>query len=491
MKRKRAYRALRSAAVCALLLCAAAPAHAGLQELRMAWRGAQTVPQYTAVAIDLIDFRKERYAKTPEVDYMIATSLCRIPGREADAVDYFDWIMANYELGPDLGVVMGERSACGQVAAPQQVAFQIVPGQGGAANVHGKLYYWLDPSAAAVGVQPITIVRPMGAEDFSSRLFRRELVGDAVAATKARLGRQFTVIGTDFFVLATSSGQSDRQLATIASELEKFMSFYSAAYGLRLPSHLVTVYMVPGPRDMGEMAEGLHGIQIPAPVIGYSFRDDLSMVAIIPKTEIGTLAHELFHLMVRDEHGDIPPWLEEGIASLYEVSNVSGKYVPANQFASEDAPPLSEVDMGTPPMVGSTLAVAGKPNWRGCVLQHLWIQRLMGDSVVRPTIEQLAGMDWRAFNEPASNEPLAQQAVNFATARYLMLYLQDKRAADGQHLLFKMFPVIASRDPLDIKGAPADDARGRLADVLGPLEAVDREFEGWLTGQVTQQDCPG
>jgi hypothetical protein len=470
---------------CAVSFCAAWPAAAGLPELRAAWRSAGTEAQYKTVALELIRFRKERYAKTPEVDYMIATSLCRIAGREADAIKVFDWILENYELGADFEIVANEKAACGQQAAPQQVAFAILPAQGGAAGVHGKLYFWLDPNAVAVGVQPIAFVRSIDGADLKARLFPRDQVDAAVAAAKARLGAGFSVTGTSHFVLVTSSGQGSQQLKEVAAKLEQFMAFYSEAYGLRLPSHLVTVYMVPGVKDMKKTADKLHGLDLPAPVIGYSFREDLSMVAIIPGKEIGTLAHELFHLMVRDQHGDIPPWLEEGIASLYEVSNVSGKYLPPKPSQADDTEAAPVVDVGSPPMVGSRLAVAGVPNWRGCVLRHLWIDRWMGDSIERPTIERLAGMDWRAFNEPQSNEPLAQQAVNMATARYLMLYLQDR-----DQLLFKVFPAIARRDPLEIGGPPGEDARARLSEVLGPLDAIDHEFEGWLTGQVSQQDCP-
>lgn len=470
----------------ALMLYEGRPAAAGLPELRLAWRSALIVPDYRAVALELIEFRQSRYAKTPEVDYMIATSLCRIPGQENDAIEFFNWILANYELGEDFDAVTSEKAACGQPASPHLVAFESLPGQGGVSGVHGKLYYWADPSAIAVGVQSITFTQPVAPDELSSRLFPREQVDLAVAAASARLGSGFEVVGTTHFVLATSSGQDSQQLKEIASKLERFMSFYSAAYGLRLPSHLVTVYMVPGIDQMKSTAEKLHGLELPAPVIGYSFREDLSMVAIIPGKEIGTLAHELFHLMVRDQHGDLPPWLEEGIASLYEVSNVSGKYVPPNPSPSSDAGSQEAVDAGTPPMVGSDLAVAGVPNWRGCVLRHLWLDRQLGDFVQRPTIERLAGMDWRAFNEPEGSEPLAQQAVNMATARYVMLYLQDK-----DRLLFKVFPAIARRDPLEISGAPTDDARSRLAEVLGPLDAVDHDFESWLGSQVSQQDCPG
>ena len=46
---------------------------------------------------------------------------------------------------------------------------------------------------------------------------------------------------------------------------------------------------------MREVAERVHGIGVSPSSIGYSFRDDLSMVGIIPGEIYGTLAHELAH----------------------------------------------------------------------------------------------------------------------------------------------------------------------------------------------------
>lgn len=480
-------------AACALAMFAGAHANADIAALRSAWESANSELQYDTVADDLLAYRVERYAKTPELDYMIATSLCRVSTRKPDGVRVFEWILANYELNDEgRAIVETERSSCGPSTAPasppepQQLVVQLFPAQGGMSGVHGKLYYWLNNPSAALGVEPMAIVRQMTAAELSARLFLRTDVAGAVSALRQRLGSSFTVVGTDYFVLATSAGQSEAQLRQIAGKLEQFMSFYAAAYALRLPSHLVTVYLVPDVDRMRNMAEQLHGLSIPPSVIGYSFREDLSMVGIVPGDVMGTLAHEMFHLMVRDQHGDLPPWLEEGIASLYEVSNISGKYVPANQFTAGDAATQSETDVGSPPMVGSELAVAGIPNWRGCVLKKLWIEHMVGDRVDRPTIEHLAGMDWRAFNQPEGNgeEAMAQQAINFAAARYLMLYLQDH-----EQLLFKAFAALANRDPLSINGSPADDARARLADVLGPLQPFDDQFKNWLTDQVSQQDC--
>src|ERR1051325_10177877 len=93
-------------------------------------------------------------------------------------------------------------------------------------------------------------------------------------------------------------------------------------YDMPAPSYFITVYLVPNDGILGLLASLIHGITIYEGTIGYSFPYDQSITAIIPRMIFGTLKHELFHLMVRKNFGDIPPWLEEGMATLYEVSRV-------------------------------------------------------------------------------------------------------------------------------------------------------------------------
>ncbi len=200
------------------------------------------------------------------------------------------------------------------------------------------------------------------------------------------------------------------------------------------------------------------------------------MLAIVPGQAVGTLAHELFHMLVGERYGDMPPWLEEGVASLYEVSNVSAKYLPDGQV---DAGP------GGVPMVGGELPVRGAPNWRGCVLQRIWLQNFGGADVQRPKVAELVAMDWRAFDNLEGDELVERQAVTHATARYFVLYLQDERQA-----LFDVFADFGARDPLKLKASPADDARQRLTARLGDLAQVDAAFDGWLRATIDGQDCP-
>ncbi len=358
----------------------------------------------------------------------------------------------------------------------------MLPAQGGASEIRSKLYHGVADKRAAISTEPVKIVRKIDPAELAARLFAPEDGDAALAAASERLDRtplagHFRLASTSGFLLASSAGHSEAELEQVAETLERFLAFFVDAYRMRRPDKLITVYLVNGVTDFRKMATALHGIEVPPYAIGYSFREDLSMIGIVPGQAVGTLAHELFHMLAGERYGDLPPWLEEGTASLYEVSNVSAKYLPGGQV---DAGP------GGAPMVGGELAVRGVPNWRGCVLDRIWIRRYGPDEVERPTVAELAGMDWRAFDNLEGDELVARQAVTHATARYFLLYLQDERQA-----LFDVFADFAARDPLQMTSSPADDARQRLTERLGDLAEVDGDFENWLRGTIDSQNCPG
>lgn len=468
------------------LAAAFASTPAGAEELdvlRAAWHAANGSGDYRPVVDRLISYRQtESFGKRAEVDYMIATGLCRIAGSEATGARLFDYILASYLLGPARATVEAEARECrAPVRAPTEVVFAMLPGQGGASEIRSKLYHGIAGEQAAINTEPVKIVHEIEPAALAARLFEPAQRDAALAATAERLrgtplAGHFTVAATQRFVLASSAGHSAADLEQVAGTLERFLAFFVEAYRLRRPDHLITVYLVNGTTDFRKMATALHGIEVPPYAIGYSFRDDLSMLGIVPGQAVGTLAHELFHMLIGERYGDMPPWLEEGVASLYEVSNISAKYLPDGQV---DAGP------GGAPQVGGELAVRGLPNWRGCVLRRIWLQNYSGADVQRPSVAELVAMDWRAFDNLEGDELVERQAVTHATARYLVLYLQDV----GQQL-FDVFADFASRDPLKLEMPPAEDARQRLAKRLGDLAQADAQFNDWLRATIEAQDCP-
>jgi hypothetical protein len=167
------------------------------------------------------------------------------------------------------------------------------------------------------------------------------------------------------------------------------------------------------------------------------------VLAVIPGRSIGTLKHELFHLLVRSHFGDIPPWLDEGMAALYEVSRQQGGQL------------------------------VGLPNWRGAFLERY--------RELRPSLERLVAMDWATFD--AAGADSIPQAVQHATARYFMLYLQEINR------LRHVYHAFRQRNP----GEPlAEDPARLLAEALGrPLAEVETSFANWLPLVLAWELTPG
>jgi hypothetical protein len=97
----------------------------------------------------------------------------------------------------------------------------------------------------------------------------------------------------------------------------------------------------------------------------------------------GTLVHEIVHPFVEANFPDCPPWLNEGLGSLYEQSGEQEGHI------------------------------VGYTNWR---LPGL--QRDIRRGRLKPFRELLA-MDGRAFYDDAAG-------TNYAQARYLCYYLQER-----------------------------------------------------------------
>lgn len=97
----------------------------------------------------------------------------------------------------------------------------------------------------------------------------------------------------------------------------------------------------------------------------------------------GTLVHEIVHPYVDADFPDAPPWLNEGLGSLFE------------QSAERDG------------------HIVGLTNWRLAGLQKSIARRTV------PTFEALTRLDTESFYGDDSG-------VNYAASRYLLYYLQEK-----------------------------------------------------------------
>jgi hypothetical protein len=429
-----------------------------LSELRVIFYNGR----FAEVLTKLYEYREQPYGKKAEVDYMIASCLCRTGSRDK-AKKRFDWIISRYRLEPPERRIIEEsvrqcsaddrtrarpfrESTVTSRAGERRVG---VSGKGGTITDANSI------TRVAGSVVPVTsetaeVIRDINPEEFERRLFGLSQRAEAIQSVKELAGPNYKVRAAGPFILANKNLSSSEQVLTIARALERYASFYSTQYGMPQPYKFITIYLVADDLEMQRLASRLHGIYVSDSSIGYSFPFDMSMVGIIHNAQFGTLAHELFHLMVRNDFGDIPPWLEEGMASLYEVAQERGSYV------------------------------AGVSNWRGRILAEFWRQR--------PSVEQLVKMDWRSFDGTAETRSFRRQAINHATARYLMLYLQEK----GR--LVDVYRAFRQQNIDDLEDDPSQEAVRLLASVLRkPLADVDQDFADWflnLRGNETRMMPP-
>jgi len=230
----------------------------------------------------------------------------------------------------------------------------------------------------------------------------------------------------------------------IAAQLDRYLDFLARTYRVALPDRFVTIYLVPTVDALHSLADRIHGLDVSKATIGYTYRDDLSVVAVVTGEQIGTLFHEFFHLAARNNFGDIPQWLDEGIASLYEVSAFYGN------------------------------AVLGEPNWRGRVLHQFWS--------IRPTLAEVIASEWFPFDvteirdDPEGfSRPSQKLAAQMAAGRYFILYLQERG------MLPNIYRQFQGRDINLVDDDPKGSAVELVERALGkPVTAVQADFDAWF-----------
>ncbi len=165
----------------------------------------------------------------------------------------------------------------------------------------------------------------------------------------------------------------------------------------------------------------------PTTPFGFYMARERKMVMNI-STGTGTLAHELVHPLLAEDFPDVPSWFNEGFASLYEESrNRNGKLV-------------------------------GVVNWRLPGLQKAIKagRAIAFKDLTGTTTEQFYGDD---------------RGVNYATARYLCLWLQEQGMLAR---FYKVFKAGAKDDPTGL--AALEKTTGRK------LEEIEKAWLPWVAG---------
>lgn len=201
-----------------------------------------------------------------------------------------------------------------------------------------------------------------------------------VAALKRKLaGQKFTIIIRSPFVVI-----GDGTPAAVKSQSETVrwaVQKLKADYFEKDPAEILNIWLFKDEASYRKHTRALFGDEPDTPYGYYSSAHKALIMNI--ETGGGTLVHEIVHPFIEANFPDCPPWLNEGLGSLYEQSGEQDGHI------------------------------YGYPNWRLPGLQEAIRERAV------PPFKTLMAMNERAFY----NE---DKGTNYGQARYLCYYLQER-----------------------------------------------------------------
>jgi hypothetical protein len=386
------------------------------------------------------------FGRTYDVSYWLGTSWCRQSGMEGLGVDLLDWSY-HFQSMPEKArsEFRKERDLCIQwqsnLTNTRTAPTIVLAAAWSSATMRaeGKSFYL---AKGGLNAYPVRIKRKLPDEEFAGRLVDHGKEAEITQALQTRFPGSQVRVGRQFAL--ASAVHSQEQLRQITEQLDRFAAFLERAYALPAPRQYMTVYLFGDIPTLRQWADKLHGFDASPLTLGYSLQNDLSVLAMVPSTQVGTILHEVFHLMMRGGYGDAPQWLDEGLASLYETTT----------FASD--------------------TYYGEPNWRSRVFADL--SRAFGQEKLRETIVSPWFSDEPSIAAQAGERRLNpdEQAYLLAYSRMFVLYLQE------QGELSRVMNAFRNRERPTRYIPATDQAIQLLEKALGkPLTEVQRSFLAW------------
>jgi hypothetical protein len=259
---------------------------------------------------------------------------------------------------------------------------------------------------------------------FSPAAFAQHVM--ALKSKIDRLDGRFTVIVEPPFVVI-----GDGEPSAVRASSERTVRWATAKlkqdFFTKDPERILDVWLFKDAASYNKNARALFGETPSTPYGWYSSRHGALVMNI--STGGGTLVHEIVHPFVEANVPNCPPWLNEGLGSLYEQSGDEQGHI------------------------------HGYTNWR---LRGL--KEAVREGSVPPFAELLA-MDENAFYD-------RDRGTNYAQSRYLLYYLQEKG------LLLRFYREFMGNRAADPTGY------GALRRVLGEddMEGFKRRWEKFVLG---------
>ena len=226
-----------------------------------------------------------------------------------------------------------------------------------------------------------------------------------------------------FFVASNDTEASFRQCNGTVARVFRYLH---ADYFTKKPEKPIRVYLFKDRQSYEDYCTATYQ-KPPSTPFGFYMSSERKMVMNIA-TGTGTLAHELVHPLLAEDFPEVPSWFNEGFASLYEQSRQTGEG-----------------------------RMEGLVNWRLPSLQR--------------ALRSGTAVSLRKLTESSTKEFYGDNTgLNYATARYLCLYLQEQGKLVDFYREFKK----SSKD--DATGATA------LETVTGQkLPKLEEAWKKWVT----------
>lgn len=398
---------------------------------------------YSRVFDECMNMRNGVYGKCAILDYFIAKSLC-LDGYQQKSREWLKYMLDNYPLkDATRKFISNDISNCSVSSATSSLG-TILTLPLPQASVSGTTKMGPIVNCANKN-QLINWEKLFDENDLQSRLFAEDQKQEALSKFQSLLGNKYKVDISGHFIVITQAIQniSSTQVEKVTTGLQHAFDFYKRFYNLRTPDKLLTVYLMPNQKSLQEVAFKIHGIAVGNATLGYSLLSDLSLLGIADPDHIGTLYHELFHLVIRTDAGDIPAWLDEGLASLYSV-----------YYWDKDT-------------------LKGSPaTWRITQLNAHYLETTNTDL---PGLKQLVSYSWQQFNG-GEEINLCRASVNYALANHFMIYLQEKELLQSLVYRFK-----SRNTPGNKNDSAAKDNITIVENVCNaPIEKIQTDFESWF-----------
>ncbi|MBS0000894.1 MAG: hypothetical protein KFF73_18065 [Cyclobacteriaceae bacterium] len=254
-------------------------------------------------------------------------------------------------------------------------------------------------------------------------------------------------------IYSSESGNIKNQI----QELERYYQYYNQRFALGGSNRLITVFYYNNRSEFNRGSLKLHNITVPGSTFGYTSSADLILTGIASRSWLGALKHELFHLMVRSSIGDVPPWMDEGIACLFESSSLM-----ENETASFNL-----------------------RNYRTSLLDNLKLIRAESNHPLPvPSVQELINFSWLDFSGRPGDLTM-KASINYSISYVFSKYLLDKGKLEIIINAYRNRTYQEILNATEFRDNPLKVIHIKPADLLMEesmnmnLGEIQQEFENW------------